>query len=144
LTSHSAITRKGCAAPRYLPSALAAMSHLTYTPRGHKPLLWLAGEVKTPPFSAEARKEAGFLLRLLQMGQRLSLPASRPMPAIGQRCHELRVRDVDHEWRIMLCVEPDAIVILEVFGKKTAKTPRPVIEACKRRLRRYRQATRGE
>ena len=107
-------------------------------------LVWLAGEVKTPPFSAEARKEAGFLLRLLPMGRRLSLPASRPMPAIGPRCHELRVKDQDHEWRIVMSVEPDAIVILEVFGKTTSKTPRPVIEACKRRLRWYRQATKGE
>jgi hypothetical protein len=28
-----------------------------------KPLAWLHGEVKTPPFSKEARFEAGFLLR---------------------------------------------------------------------------------
>jgi phage-related protein len=106
--------------------------------------VWLAGEIKTPPFSPEARKEAGFLLRLLQMGQRLSLPESRPMPAIGPRCHELRVKDEGHEWRIVNSVEPDAIVILEVFGKTTRKTPRSVIEACKRRLRRYRQAAKGQ
>jgi len=31
-----------------------------------KPLVWMSGEVKTPPFSAEARIEAGFLLRRLQ------------------------------------------------------------------------------
>ena len=119
------------------------MSHLTYPPSRGRPLVWLAGEVKTPPFSAEARKEAGFLLRLLQIGQGLSLPESRPMPAIGPRCHELRVKDQDHEWRIVTLVEPDAIVILEVFGKKTRKTPRRVIEACKRRLMRYRQVAKG-
>lgn len=34
----------------------------------------------------------------------------------------------------------DAVVILGVFEKKTAKTPRPVIEACRNRLRRYRGA----
>jgi hypothetical protein len=28
-----------------------------------KPLVWLHGEVKTPPFSKSARIEAGFLLR---------------------------------------------------------------------------------
>ena len=120
------------------------MSHLTYPPRYHKPLVWLAGEIKTPPFSPEARKEAGFLLRLLQMGQRLSLPESRPMPAIGPRCHELRVKDEGHEWRIVNSVEADAIVILEVFGKTTRKTPRSMIEVCKRRLRRYRQAAKGQ
>jgi hypothetical protein len=30
------------------------------------PLVWLEGEVKTPPFSETARTEAGFLLRRLQ------------------------------------------------------------------------------
>lgn len=44
-----------------------------------KPLVWLAGEVKTPPFSHEGRIEAGFLLRKLQAGQNLGLPHSRPM-----------------------------------------------------------------
>lgn len=34
----------------------------------NKPLVWLYGEVKTPPFSQEARMEAGFLLRQLQQG----------------------------------------------------------------------------
>ena len=31
-----------------------------------KPLIWIAGEIKTLPFSAEARLEAGVLLRRLQ------------------------------------------------------------------------------
>ena len=51
----------------------------------HKPLAWLHGEVKTPPFSQTARVEAGFLLRKLQDGETLSLPHSRPMPSIGSR-----------------------------------------------------------
>jgi hypothetical protein len=51
----------------------------------HKPLVWLSGEVKTPPFSAEARIQAGFLRRMLQGGQNLSMPHSRPMPVIGVR-----------------------------------------------------------
>ncbi|BAS59770.1 hypothetical protein NIES2135_06950 [Leptolyngbya boryana NIES-2135] len=33
-----------------------------------KPLVWLRGEIKTSPFSQEARLEAGFLLRRLQQG----------------------------------------------------------------------------
>lgn len=39
-----------------------------------KPLVWLKGEVKTPPFSEPARLEAGFLLRRLQQGHTLALP----------------------------------------------------------------------
>src|ERR1700691_5858870 len=63
-----------------------------------KPLVWLHGEIKTPPFSREGRIEAGILLRRLQRGENLSLPHSRPMVAIGVRCHELRVPDRDGTW----------------------------------------------
>lgn len=102
-----------------------------------KPLVWLRGEVKTPPFSPEARIEAGMLLRRLQRGENLSLPHSRPMPAIGKRCHELRINDQDKTWRIIYRVDSDAIVILDVFSKTTQQTPRRVIAECQRRLRLY-------
>ena len=102
-----------------------------------KPLVWLHGEVKTPPFSQAARIEAGFLLRRLQEGENLGLPHSRPMPSIGPRCHELRINDQRVTWRIVYRVDLDAIVILEVFKKSTTKTPLPVIDMCKRRLRMY-------
>jgi phage-related protein len=102
-----------------------------------KPLAWLKGEIKTPPFSATARVEAGYLLRQLQQGERLGLPRSRPMATIGTRCHELRIRDRDHTWRIVYRVDPDAILILEIFDKKTVTTPKTVIEDCRRRLRHY-------
>jgi phage-related protein len=114
------------------------MSDVTYPSRRDKPLVWLAGVVRTPPFSAEARREAGFLLRLLQRGRRLSLPESRPMPSIGPGCHELRINDRNGSWRIIHLIARDAVVILGVFEKRTAKTPRRVIEACRNRLRRYR------
>lgn len=38
-------------------------------PAGEKPLVWLHGQIKTPPFSAEARVEAGYLLGRLQQGE---------------------------------------------------------------------------
>lgn len=60
---------------------------------GDKPLVWLHGEVKTPPFSSVARLEAGALLRRLQRGETLTMPHARTMPAIGRRCQELRVVD---------------------------------------------------
>jgi phage-related protein len=34
-------------------------------------------------------------------------------------------------------VDEDAIVILDVFSKKTQQTPKPVVDACKRRLKEY-------
>jgi len=102
-----------------------------------KPLVWLHGEVRTPPFSKEARLEAGFLLRRLQAGERLEMPHSRPMPAVGQRCHELRIVDVNVTWRIVYRVDPDAVVIAEVFKKKSQTTPQSIIEVSRRRLREY-------
>jgi phage-related protein len=104
---------------------------------GDKPLVWLAGEVKTPPFSVAARIEAGVLLRRLQRGESLGLPQSRPMPVIGRRCHELRVIDERVTWRLMYRLDRDAIVILAVFAKKTAHTPSQVLDVCRRRLRDY-------
>src|SRR5262245_62024561 len=105
-----------------------------------KPLAWLHGEIKTPPFSATARIEAGILLRRLQRGESIAMPHSRPMPAVGQGCHELRIQDANRAWRIVYAVRSDAIVILDVFAKTTAKTPRSVIETCRKRLLHYRRA----
>ncbi len=102
-----------------------------------KPLVWLHGEVKTPPFSQEARLEAGFLLRRLQQGENLGLPHSRPMPSIGAQCHELCIRDASKKWRIIYRIDEDAILILEVFQKTTQATPTSVIDTCKKRLRNY-------
>jgi phage-related protein len=108
-----------------------------------KPIVWLHGEVKTPPFSKEGRMEAGYLLRMLQKGESLAMPWSRPMPEIAPGCHELRVADAGKSWRIVYRVDDDAIVILEVFAKQTPKTPRHVIETCSRRLRAHDRAQRG-
>ena len=102
-----------------------------------KPLAWLHGEVRSPPFSGNARLEAGFLLRRLQQGEKLAMPQSRPMPGIGTRCHELRINDENLTWRIVYRIDSDAIVILEVFDKKTNQTPKRVIDTCKDRIREY-------
>ena len=102
-----------------------------------KEIVWLHGEVHTPPFSHEARIEAGYRLRLLQQGERLSMPQSRPMPVIGARCHELRIQDQDVAWRIVYRVDTDAVVVADVFVKKTPTTPQDVLENCQRRFAQY-------
>src|SRR5438270_13375908 len=107
-------------------------------------LMILRGEMKTPPMSESARRESGFLLRRLQQGELLALPHSRPMPDIGPRCHELRINDENKTWRIIYRIDRDAIVVADVFEKKTQKTPRQGIANCQRRLRLYDAAARGE
>ena len=84
-----------------------------------KPLVWLHGKIKT-----------------------LTMPHSRPMPVVGARCHELRISDGAARWRVIYRLDPDAVVIVEVFAKKTITTPRQVIELCGRRLRSYDDASR--
>jgi len=105
--------------------------------KADRPLAWLHGEIRTPPFSVEARVEAGVLLRRLQRGDNIPLPHSRPMPGIGKACHELRIRDANKIWRIVYHVDTEAIVILEVFAKTTQLTPKSVIDTCKARLKLY-------
>ena len=95
------------------------------------------GEIATPPFSENARIEAGYLLRQVQKGVKLSLPQSRPMPSIGTRCHELRINDENLTWRIIYRIYTDAILILDVFEKKTNKTPKSIIDICKQRINRF-------
>ncbi len=105
-----------------------------------KPLVWLSGEIKTPPIEVAARIEAGILLARLQRGDVLSMPHSRPMPGVGPRCHELRIKDSRVEWRIMYRTDPDAIIVLDVFAKKTRTTPADVLRTCRRRSRAYDEA----
>ncbi|MCF6312759.1 MAG: type II toxin-antitoxin system RelE/ParE family toxin [Verrucomicrobiales bacterium] len=99
----------------------------------------MKGEVKSPPFGAAARIEAGTLLRRLQQGESIGMPHSRPMPSIGKKCHELRITDKNIIWRILYRVDSDAVVIGEIFSKKTRTTPKSIINNCKMRFKQYDQ-----
>jgi phage-related protein len=59
------------------------------------------------------------------------------MTSIAKHVHELRIPDEDATWRIVYRQDPDAIVVLEVFSKKSRSTPQTVIRACRRRLSAY-------
>ncbi len=124
--------------------AVAIMSFSSYidvmSPKD-KPLVWLEGELRTPPLSSAARIEAGYLLRRLQAGGKIGLPHSRPMPDIGKGCHELRIVDETASWRIFYAIDPIAIVILGVEQKKTQATPKHTIDTCRRRIAEFRRLT---
>jgi len=106
----------------------------------NKPLVWLKGEVKTPPFSNQARLEVGLLLRRLQQGQGLSLPHSRPMPIIGRQCHEYESAIVTNRGESFTTSRRMPFVILDVFSKKTQATPVQIVEVCRKRLAAYLRA----
>jgi phage-related protein len=64
-------------------------------------------------------------------------PYRARFPEIGGNCHELRIVDRDAAWRIVYYVAKDAIVLLDVFSKKTQTLPRNIATAAKRRLKHY-------
>jgi phage-related protein len=102
-----------------------------------KDIFILRGEVKTPPLSKEARREVGFLLRMLQEGESLGMPHARLMPGIGPRCLELRVNDAGKTWRVLCRVDADAVIVADVFEKKTRATPDRILRECRKRLKHY-------
>jgi hypothetical protein len=102
-----------------------------------KALAWLRGEVKSSPFGKAARIEVPLAQGASARRIVVAAAFSRPMKVVAPCCHELGVIDEGVTWRIAGRVDPDAIVIAEVFAKKTATTPASVIEACRRRLREY-------
>ena len=121
-------------APHALSGILPSVSEKLTDARS---LVILSGEIKTPPVSPDARREIGFLIRKLQQGVKVGMPHSRPMPAIGRRCHELRVNDASRTWRVIYRTDSDAVLIVGVFSKKTSKTPKRMIDQAKKLLRDY-------
>lgn len=65
------------------------------------------------------------------------MPYSQPMPTIDRRCHELRVNDAVQTWRVLYRTDSNAILVLAVFSKKTAQTPKRSIDQAIRLLREY-------
>ena len=49
----------------------------------------------------------------------------------------MRINDAVGTRRVIYRIDRDAIVILEVFAKKTGSTPKLVIETCRKRLKEY-------
>jgi predicted XRE-type DNA-binding protein len=85
---------------------------------GDKPLVWLHGEIKTPPLSAKARLQAGHLLRRLQRGEVLSMPDSRAMPSIGPSAMK-KTRLEAKGWKVgsaeeFLGLTPDEAAYVEI------------------------------
>ena len=101
----------------------------------HKSLEFLTPDrITTPPVPEPTRLQFGFHLRAVQRGETLPSPLCEPISSIGPRCHEIRLSARAGEYRLIFQISPRAIRILDVFKKTTQKTPRKVIDRCKRRL----------
>ena len=114
------------------------MRNATYAFGVSRALRWLGGtEVKSPPVGERGRRDLGVALCVLQLGGRLEMPLSRPMPSIGPRVHELRVRDEGKQWRLIYRTGADAILVVDLFRKSTQKTSKLALDRARRRLRAY-------
>lgn len=105
-----------------------------------RPIRWLTEDtIKTPPFGKVAREAIGTLLRIVQEGGRVTMPASKPMPVIGARVHELRVDDheANAHWRVIYRTDADAIIVVSWYDKNTQKAPQREIARAQRRLKEY-------
>lgn len=88
-------------------------------------------------FSVEVRQELGALLMLLQQGEQLGMPQSRPLMQLARSAFELRLKDRDGIYRVFYVMfDKDQLIVPHAFTKKTQKTPLQEIETGKRNLRR--------
>jgi phage-related protein len=90
-------------------------------------------------FPIEARRDAGFQLHFVQMGQE---PADwKPMRSVGAGAMEIRIRK-EGEWRIIYVAKfQNTVAVLHAFEKKTQKTRQADIELARER---YREVERRE
>jgi phage-related protein len=72
------------------------------------------------------------------------MPHAEPLPIVGKRCGALRVRDAEQNWRIVYRVDSDAVLVLEVYAKKSRKVPDEVVKRCRQRLHQYDSAVPAE
>ena len=87
-------------------------------------------------FPEQVRKEIGFLIYRLQIGESLLMPYSRPMTNLGAGCHELRVTGDDGVYRVFYYLKiEDKILIFHAFKKKSQKTAMSDLNIGRRNLK---------
>jgi len=87
-------------------------------------------------FPREIRDRVGKALFLLQMGERLGMPLSRPMPAVSPGVAELRIHGEDGQFRAFYLVESSqGILVMHAFVKKSRATPPTEIQLARKRLK---------
>lgn len=86
-------------------------------------------------FPKEARVRLGRGLFRLQVGERIAMPDSRPMPTVAAGVPELRARGEDGI-RVFYCTAaPQGVLVFHAFVKKTRRSPPLEIELAKKRLK---------
>ncbi len=74
-------------------------------------------------FPREIRGRLGKALYLLQMGEHLGMPLSKPMPSIAAGVSELRLHSADGQFRAFyFAASAKGILLFHAFVKKTRQT----------------------
>ncbi len=82
------------------------------------------------------REDLADALARLDEGHTLSMPLSRPMPAIGSGVHELRLKDRSGAYRTVYALRNARMVyVIHGFKKTTRAAPRKNIELAQQRLK---------
>lgn len=99
-----------------------------------KPIGWRGSALDDlRAFPAEARREAGYQLHLVQ--QRKLPDDWKPMPAVGPGTVEVRIH-TGTEHRVFIVARfAEAVYVLHAFEKKARQTPRRDLELARRRYR---------
>jgi phage-related protein len=82
-------------------------------------------------FPGEARRKAGYQLRLVQKGKEPD--DFKPMPSIGSGVYEIRIHAQDAYQLFYVAKFAEAVYVLQAFQKKTQKTARRDIEIGRQR-----------
>jgi phage-related protein len=87
-------------------------------------------------FPKDVRNRLGRCLFQLQVGERLGMPHSQPMPSVAAGVSELRVRGEDGSYRVFyFTLSAQGVSVFHAFLKKTRKTPVREIELARKRLK---------
>jgi phage-related protein len=90
-------------------------------------------------FPDEIRGDLADALARLDAGLMLSLPLSRPMPAIGRGVHELRLKDRSGVYRVVYALTTRGTVhVIHAFKKATQQTSARNLELARTRLKEIR------
>jgi phage-related protein len=98
-----------------------------------KPILWLgSSRADLRAFPIDARRVAGFQLRLVQLG---SDPNDwKPLRTVGPGVREIRVHSGLEHRVVYVATFAEAVYVLHAFVKKTAKTAQRDIRLARARF----------
>lgn len=87
-------------------------------------------------FPEEVKRDLGYLIHRLQLGETITLPYSRPFRSVEIGVNELRVKDSSGAYRVFYFLKTQkGILIFHAFKKKTQKTPNKEIVIAKKNLK---------